>query len=79
MVNSSMEITPEFDFQNSQPSSLFRFEQAFENLQDILRKQPKHYSLEATLPQALKTPPTQIIVPLENFRTPTSQINPINP
>jgi hypothetical protein len=79
MVNNSNEITPDFEFEKSRHPSISGFKQAFQTLQNILSKTPKHFSLEATLPQTLTTPPTQITTP-DDIQTPLSQAtNPINP
>jgi hypothetical protein len=49
-VNDSNEITVDFEFDSSEHPSISLFFSAFYNLQDILRKMPEHFSLEATLP-----------------------------
>jgi hypothetical protein len=56
-VNDSNEITVDFEFDSSEHPSISLFFSAFYNLQDILRKMPEHFSLEATLPHTPTTPP----------------------
>jgi hypothetical protein len=47
-VNNSNEITVDFKFNVSQYQSISRYDKAFHNLRNILRKTPKHFSFEAT-------------------------------
>jgi hypothetical protein len=70
IVNGSNEITVDFEFDSSQHPSISLFWQAFSNLQDILRKTPEHFSLEATLPHTPTTPPTQTNIPAAATGTP---------
>jgi hypothetical protein len=93
-VNDSNEITVDFEFDSSEHPSISLFFSAFYNLQDILRKKPKHFSLEATLPHtqitpshepttpthAPTTPPPHTTIPEEKMRTPPIHIiDPANP
>jgi hypothetical protein len=73
-VNDSNEITVDFEFDSSEHPSILLFWQAFYNLQDILRKMPKHFSLEATLPHAPTTPSPRTTIPEEATRTPPVQV-----
>jgi hypothetical protein len=76
-VNDTNEITIDFEFDNSQALSFFGV--AFDNLQDILRKTPKHFSLEVTLPDTLKTPPLQTTIPTSSQTPPTYAVDTTNP
>jgi hypothetical protein len=79
-VNDSNEITVDFEFDILEHPSISLFDAAFDTLEGILRKTPEHFSLEATFPDALRTPPPQTTTPASPHQTPPAYVvNPTNP
>ena len=78
-VNSSCSITPEFEFDADEHSSLIRFEHFYRQLSLILSKRPVTNPVLATS-FSETTPPLQTTIPSTNSNTPPSgTINPVNP